>query len=152
MISLYKPTAAFVRQMKAAGSHPQYATLSPVGADLLVAELGNDARGIGISQVVPYPWNDTVPLVKEYKRMLSQQSKTPTLSYYGVEGFITAKTMVEALRRAGRDLTREKLVAALEGMQGYDVGGYKLGYSTTSHNGSKFVDLTVIGSAGKVLH
>ncbi|KIF79804.1 ABC transporter substrate-binding protein [Noviherbaspirillum autotrophicum] len=152
MVSLYKPTAAFVRQMKNVGSHPQYATLSPVGADLLVAELGNDARGIGISQVVPYPWNDTVPLVKEYKRMLSQQSKTPTLSYYGVEGFITAKTMVEALRRAGRDLTREKLVAALEGMQGYDVGGYKLGYSTTSHNGSKFVDLTVIGSAGKVLH
>ncbi|MGE5652166.1 MAG: ABC transporter substrate-binding protein [Bacillota bacterium] len=152
MVSLYKPTAAFVRQMKNAGLHPQYATLSPVGADLLVAELGNDARGIGISQVVPYPWNDTVPLVKEYKRMLAQQGKTPVLSYYGVEGFITAKTMVEAIRRAGRDLTREKLVAALEGMQGYDVGGYKLGYSAASHNGSRFVDLTVIGSNGKVLH
>ncbi|QDZ30401.1 ABC transporter permease [Noviherbaspirillum sp. UKPF54] len=152
MVSLYKPTAAFVRQMKNAGLHPQYATLSPVGADLLVAELGNDARGIGISQVVPYPWNDTVPLVKEYKHMLAQQGKTPVLSYYGVEGFITAKTMVEAIRRAGRDLTREKLVAALEGMQGYDVGGYKLGYSAASHNGSRFVDLTVIGSNGKVLH
>lgn len=152
MVSLYKPTAAFVRQMKNAGLHPQYATLSPVGADLLVAELGNDARGIGISQVVPYPWNDTVPLVKEYKHMLAQQGKTPVLSYYGVEGFITAKTMIEAIRRAGRDLTREKLVAALEGMQGYDVGGYKLGYSAASHNGSRFVDLTVIGSNGKVLH
>lgn len=152
MVSLYKPTAEFVRRMKNAGSHPQYATLSPVGADLLVAELGNDARGIGVSQVMPYPWNDTVPVVKEYKRMLAQQDKAPVLSYYGIEGFITAKTMVEAIRRAGRDLTREKLVAALEGMQGYDAGGYKLSYSAASHNGSRFVDLTVIGSQGKVLH
>ena len=152
MVSLYKPTAEFVRRMKSAGAHPQYATLSPVGADLLVGELGNDARGIGISQVMPYPWNDTVPLVKEYKRMLAQQNKAPVMSYYGIEGFITAKTMVEAIRRAGRDLTREKLVAALEGMQNYDAGGYKLSYSAASHNGSRFVDLTVIGSQGKVLH
>ena len=73
MVTLYKPTAAFVREMKKAGLYPQYATLSPVGSAMLVAELGNDARGIGISQVMPYPWNDTIPVVKEYQRLFGER-------------------------------------------------------------------------------
>ncbi|MGE5492134.1 MAG: ABC transporter substrate-binding protein, partial [Actinomycetota bacterium] len=59
MVTLYKPTSAFVRAMRKAGQNPMFMTLSPVGAEQLVQELGPDARGIGISQVMPYPWNDT---------------------------------------------------------------------------------------------
>jgi branched-chain amino acid transport system substrate-binding protein len=152
MVTLYKPSAEFVRQMKKADLYPQYTTLSPVGADLLVAELGESARGIGISQVMPYPWNDTLPVVKEYKRLMEQPNKKPALSYYGMEGFITAKVLVEAIRKAGRDLSREKLIAALDNMHEYDLGGYRINHSSTNHNGSKFVDLTVIGAGGRVLH
>jgi branched-chain amino acid transport system substrate-binding protein len=151
MVTLYKPTAAFVREMKKAGAFPVYATLSPVGADLLVAELGSDARGIGISQVMPYPWDSTVPVVKEYQRAIAQPGQVPKYSYYGVEGYITAKVMVEALKKAGRDLTREKLVAALDSMRDYNIGGYKVNYAPADHNGSKLVDLTVIGPGGKML-
>ncbi len=148
MITLYKPTAAFVRHMKKNGQNPMFMTVSPVGAEQLVAELGDEARGIGISQVMPDPWNDTTPAVRDYQRLLGRNGK---YSYYGVEGYITAKVMVEALRRAGRDLTREKLVTALETMNNLDLGGYRVTYGPDSRNGSRFVELTVIGSGGKIL-
>ncbi|HET7775054.1 MAG TPA: ABC transporter substrate-binding protein [Azospira sp.] len=151
MVTLYKPTAEFVRQMRKAGQNPQFMTLSPVGADLLVKELGNDARGIGISQVMPYPWNDSNPLVREYRKLMTTMGKQSQSPYYSVEGYAMAKVMVEAIKRAGKDLTREKLVTALEGMGSYDLGGYRISYSSSDHNGSRFVDLTVIGSGGRVL-
>jgi branched-chain amino acid transport system substrate-binding protein len=112
--------------------------------------LGNDARGIGISQVMPYPFNDTTPVVREYQRIL-QTAKNSNYSYYGIEAYVTAKVMVESIRKAGKDLTREKLVQALESMTNHDVGGYRINFSASERSGSKFVDLTVIGSGGRVL-
>ncbi|EXI75643.1 MAG TPA: ABC transporter substrate-binding protein [Candidatus Accumulibacter phosphatis] len=148
MVTLYKASAAFVREMRKAKQNPQFMTLSPVGADLLVQELGDEARGIGISQVMPYPWNDTLPVVREYQKLLGKQAKP---SYYGIEAYVMAKVLVEALRKAGKDPTREKLVAALESMQSHDLGGYRVSYSANDRTGSRFVDLTVIGSGGRVL-
>lgn len=148
MVTLYKPTAAFVRGMKKANQRPQYVTLSPVGADLLVQELGDEARGIGISQVMPYPWNDTTQLVREYQKLLGSQGKP---SYYGIEAYAMARVLVDAIRKSGKDLTRDKLIASLESMHNYDLGGYRVSYSANERQGSRFVDLTVIGSGGRVL-
>jgi len=148
MVTLYKPTAAFVRAMKRAGQHPMFMTLSPVGTEQLVQELGQEARGIGVSQVVPYPWNDTVPVVRDYQKLAA---KPGAYSYYGLEGYLMARTMVEGLRRAGKDLTREKLVSTLEGLNAVDFGGYRINYSPAQRGGSHFVELTVIGPGGKVL-
>ena len=68
-----------------------------------------------------------------------------------IEAYVTAKVMVEAIRRTGKDLTREKLVQTLEGMSNFDLGGYRVNFSPNDRSGSKFVDLTVIGSGGRVL-
>ncbi len=148
MVTLYKATAAFVREMKRAGQRPTLMTLSPVGADVLVQELAENARGIGISQVMPYPWNDTTPIVRDYQKLLGKQGKP---SYFGIEAYVMARVLVEAMRKAGRDLTREKLIASLEGMQNHDLGGYRVNFSASDRQGSRFVDLTVIGSGGRVL-
>ena len=149
MVTLYKPTAEFVRQMKKVNQHPQFMTLSPVGADLLVKELGDDARGIGISQVMPYPWNDTTPMVREYQRLLGKQGK---FSYYGIEAYAMGKLIVDAIRKSGgKDISRDKLVSVLESMQNHDLGGYRVSYSANERLGSRFVDLTVIGNGGRVL-
>jgi ABC-type branched-subunit amino acid transport system substrate-binding protein len=149
MVTLYKPTAEFVRQMKKANQHPQFMTLSPVGADLLVKELGDDARGVGISQVMPYPWNDTTPMVRDYQRLLGKQGK---FSYYGIEAYAMGKLMVDAIRKSGgKDLSRDRLVSTLESLQNHDLGGYRVSYSANERLGSRFVDLTVIGNGGRVL-
>lgn len=148
MVTLYKPTAAFVKAMKKAGQAPMFMTLSPVGTEQLVQELGPDARGIGISQVVPYPWNDVVPIVREYQRVAG---KPGAYSYYGMEAYLMARTMVEGLKRAGKDLSRDKLMTALESLNNADFGGYRINYTGSSRLGSRLVELTVVGPGGKIL-
>ena len=148
MVTLFKPTAAFVKAMKKSGQNPMLMTLSPVGAEQLVKELGPDARGIGIPQVVPYPWNDTVPVVKDYQKLVGSKNG---FSYYALEGYLMARVMVEGIKRAGRDLTREKLVSALETLNNNDFGGYRVNYSNNNRSGSHFVELTVVGPGGKLL-
>lgn len=147
MVTLYKPTAAFVKALKKSGQMPMLMTLSPVGAELLVQELGAEARGIGISQVVPYPWNNTVAVVRDYQKLFDK----PAYTYYGVEGYLMARTLVEGLKRAGKDLNREKLIAALESLNNFDLGGYRINYGSNSRLGSRFVELTVVGPGGKLL-
>lgn len=147
MVTLYKPTAAFVKAMKKANQSPMFMTLSPVGTEQLVAELGPDARGIGISQVMPYPFNDIVPMVRDYQKLVGAKAG---YSYYGIEAYAMARVMVDALKRMGKDPSREKLMAALESTS-LDMGGLKVAYSATNRQGSRFVELTVIGPGGKVL-
>lgn len=147
MVTLYKPTSAFVKAMKKANQSPMFMTLSPVGTEQLVAELGADARGIGISQVMPYPWNDVVPMVRDYQKLLGGKGG---YSYYGIEAYAMARVMVDALRRMGKEPSREKLMAALESTN-MDMGGLRVGFSPSNRQGSRFVELTVIGPGGKVL-
>lgn len=148
MITLYKPTAAFVKAMRKVGQNPMLMTLSPVGTEQLITELGAEARGIGISQVVPYPWNDVTPVVREYQKLAS---KPGSYSYYGLEGYLMARTLVEGLKRTGKELSREKLVSALESINNVDFGGFRLNYSPTARHGSRFVELTVVGPGGRIL-
>ena len=151
MYTLYKPAVEFVKQMKKAGANPTFIALSPVGTNGLVKELGPDSRGVVVSQTVPYPWNPAIPVVKEYLNVLKSNPKTP-VDFSTMEAYLAAKVLVEGLRRTGRDLTREKLIRAMESMKSYDVGGYEVGFSPSNHNGSTYVDLTVIGANGHVFH
>ena len=150
MVTLYKPTAAFMMAMKQAGQNPMFMALSPVGTEQLIAELGStSSRGLGISQVVPYPWSASIPVVREYQKF---SAKPGTYSYYGMEGYLMARTMVEGLKRmSGREPSRERLVTALETLNGIDFGGFKVNYSPTARQGSSFVELTVLGPNGKLL-
>jgi ABC-type branched-subunit amino acid transport system substrate-binding protein len=145
MVSAYKPCAAFIKAMNAAGSHPQFLNVSFVGSKALSHELAEAGRGVGISQVVPFPWNIGSTLVRDYQRMLKQQTGKEEYSFTSLEGFIAARVLVEGLRRAGKELTRDKLINALETMGELDLGGFGVRYSANDHHGSRFVDLTVIG-------
>lgn len=150
MVTLYKPTAAFIKAMKQAGQNPMFMALSPVGTEQLIEELGStSSRGLGISQVVPYPWSAAIPVVREYQKF---SAKPGVYSYYGMEGYLMARTMVEGLNRIpGKEPTRERLVSALESLNNLDFGGFKVNYSATVRQGSSFVELTVLGPNGKLL-
>src|SRR5258706_7210605 len=105
MISAYKSCAAFIKEMKKAGANPTFWNVSFVGSKALAKELDKEGRGVQISQVVPFPWDGSVPVVKEYQKLLAAAKGEP--GFGTLEGFIAAKVMVEGLRRAGRNLTRE---------------------------------------------
>ena len=142
MISAYKSCAAFIKEMKKAGANPTFWNVSFVGSKALAKELDKEGRGVQISQVVPFPWDSSVPVVKEYRRALDEVKGEP--GFGTLEGYIAAKVMVEGLRRAGRNLTREGFVQAMESIHDYDVGGFKVSYGPNQRSGSKFVDLTII--------
>ncbi len=150
MIGAYAACAAFIKQMRKAGSGATFYNVSFVGSKALADALGPEGSGVAISQVVPYPWGTELPVVKEYQ-VASKKAGLTDYNYSAIEGFLTAKVMVEGLRRAGKNLTREGLVNALESMQDVDLGGFYVGYSPKVHTGSKFVDLTIIGRNGNFL-
>ena len=147
MVSAYKSCAAFIKEMKKAGMAPSFWNVSFVGSKALAKELDKEGRGVQISQVVPFPWDGSIPVVREYQRLIKAEGKEANFS--SLEGFISAKVMTEGLRRAGKSLTREGLIRALEGMNEYDVGGFKISYSPSDHRGSRFVDLTIISKDQK---
>lgn len=147
MISAYTSTAEFVRQMKKAGSIASFYTVSFVGSKALADALGDEGHGVTISQVVPFPWSPLTPVVREYLD-LARRSQVD-INFSSLEGFIAAKVLVEGLRRAGKELTRERLIASLESMSNVDLGGYGVAFSPTNHSASKFVELSMIGKNGK---
>jgi branched-chain amino acid transport system substrate-binding protein len=112
--------------------------------------LGADVRGIAVSQTMPFPWSATSKLVKDYQGIMKSLKRTD-YSYASMQGFLSAKVFVEGLRRAGRDLSREKLISSLESMSHADIDGYQISFSPDNHHGSKYVDLTVLGKDGKFM-
>jgi len=150
MISAYTSIAEFVRQMKRAGSTTQFHNVSFVGSKALADALKDEGHGVAISQVVPFPWSPSVPIVKEYQEIMVR-SGNADFNFSSLEGYIVGKVMAEGLRRTGKDVTREKLVSALEGMNNVDLGEFVVSFSSSNHSGSKFVDLTMIGRGGKFL-
>ncbi len=151
MISAYKSCAAFIKAMRAAGYNPQFMNVSFVGSKALAQESGPAGRGVGVTQVVPFPWNIATPIVKEYQQLYTASTKKDDYSFTSLEGFISAKVLVEGLRRTGSDLTREKFINAMESMRDVDVGGFLVTFTPTNHSGSKFVELTVIGKDERFL-
>jgi len=151
MISAYKSCGAFIKEMKKANSNPQFMNVSFVGSKALAAELGDAGRGVGISQVVPFPWGLATPVVKDYQKHLTALVGNDDYNFSSLEGYIAAKVFVEGLRRAGAQPTRDSFIASLETMRDFDLGGFHVTYTPSDHNGSRYIDLTVIGREGKFM-
>ncbi len=150
LICTAKPCAAFIKEYRLAGGNQQLVTLSNVSSKAFVQSLGKDARGIGMTQVFPSPDSPVTPISKEFITAVKNHSELAD-SYPAMEGYISAKVLVEGLRRTGNKPTREGLVSALESMGGYDLGGMSLKYGPSSHDGLNFIELTVISKGGYIM-
>jgi ABC-type branched-subunit amino acid transport system substrate-binding protein len=147
--TLYKATSDFIKSARKAGFNPQMVSNSFPGSSPLAKELGSEGSGVAIAQVVPPPTKRSLPIVREYQQAIETHLGKKEYSFTSLESFIATKVMVEALRRAGSRLTRESFMQALDGMSGFDTGGYPVSFSPSNHNGSDFVEMTVIGGGLK---
>lgn len=150
-ISAYSSSAALIKEMRRLGYTGQFYNVSFVGSQALSDALGKDGSGVVVSQVVPFPWSAAnATVVGEYTKIMNKAG-IKDLNFSSLEGFIAAKVFVEGLRRSGQNLTREKLISSLESLntKSYDAGGFDINFSSSNHNGSKFVDMTMIGKDGK---
>lgn len=134
-----------IKQIKAAGSGAQFVTLSNNASDGFVKLLGEQGRGVIVTQVFPNSFNYT--LVKDATQ-LAKAKGVDVLSPAMLEGYASAKVLTEALRRCGPKPTREKLQASLQDFK-YDLGGLDVSYDKTNHTGLDFADLSIITADGK---
>jgi ABC-type branched-subunit amino acid transport system substrate-binding protein len=151
LISVNKSSAAFIKQYHATGKSPLMFNISVVNAQELARLSGAEiVRGVAITQVVPYPFSDVIPVVKEYQALLKQYGpKDAKPSYTSFEEFLGAKVLVEGLKRS-KTISREGLMAALVSLN-YDTGGFQVTFDPKNRVGSSFVDITVIGRDGKLM-
>jgi branched-chain amino acid transport system substrate-binding protein len=150
-IGAYKACAAFIRQARAAGYGGLFYNVSFVGTQALADELGPQASGVSVSQVMPYPYSAKTAIAREYFEALRLFGSGAKPNYSSIEGFIAAKVMAEGLRRAGRNATRENLVDALETVQ-MAMGGFRVNLGPRDHTGSDFVELSLLMPDGTVRH
>jgi branched-chain amino acid transport system substrate-binding protein len=145
LTTLYKASADFVKLARKSGVAAQVVSNSFPGANPLAKELGKDGAGVIVATVVPPPTKRSLPIVHEYQAAIEKHTGKKDFSFTSLESFIAAKVAVQALRRAGPRPTRESFMRELDALKDFDAGGYLVSFSPTNHNGSSFVELTVIG-------
>lgn len=148
-VSLFNSTAAFIRKMRKAGYAGAFMNFSVVGIDPLFTALGKEIGGVVVSQVVPSPRSSATPIVKEYLAAIDNSDQSP--SYESLEGFIAAKTLAEAVRRAGKGFDKNKLQASMASMTDYDVGGFRINLRAGMRDSVRAIDLVTITPDGKVI-
>lgn len=149
IVSSSKQTIELIKAIRSAGGKMQIMTLSNNTSQSFVKDLGPDGVGVIVTQVTPAAHLLTTKLGQEFKAAAKETGATP--SYAAMEGFVAAKVLVEGLRRAGRNLTREGFVRGLESMQRVDFGGLMVTYGPGDHSGSEFVELTMISRDGRFM-
>ena len=136
-----------MKALRATGSRAQMVTLSNNASAGFIKDLGPLAHGVVVSQVFPYERSIASPVVKEAMEMA--KAKNMELTPIMLEGFVSAKVVVEGLRRAGPAPTRDRLRRALETFNRVDVGGLEVSYTAADHTGLDYADLSIVGPDGK---
>jgi ABC-type branched-subunit amino acid transport system substrate-binding protein len=146
------PLTALTREARRLGNATPFWIVSFVDSKLMVKELGALAQGQVFAQIVPLPTKRNMRIVKDYQRDYAAKFPNSQLSFTSLEGYIAARTLAEGLKRAGANPTRETLVRGLESIKDHDLGDYFIDFSERNHNGSRFVDLTIVNRDGQFLN
>ena len=139
-----------VEKAKTAGLKTNFMGVNS-GSSQIAKGLGPLANGMVFSQVVPSPWERKREIAREYQDAARKAKPDAEFSYGALEGYMTAKALTIALRGAGRDLTRNGFVKTLENST-FDVGGIKVRFAPGDHEGSRFVDLSMVSREGRFIH
>lgn len=142
MVTAGASSVALIRAIGASGTQPMLYGLSVISSNQLISDLGPLAHGLVVSQVVPSPYRFEAPIANEFRDAAARAGVS--LSYTGLEGYIAAKVFVEALKRAGKELTRERLLDSIDAIKSYDAGGFVVAFGGGRQSGSDYVDLSVI--------
>jgi branched-chain amino acid transport system substrate-binding protein len=146
-VAPYKPVAEFVRLAHQVNMDALFVAISFVGSNSLAQELGKDGAGVIVSQVVPFPGDTSLPVVAAYQKALVAEDGNAKPGFVSLEGYLAGRLVVEALKRAGGEPTREKLLAAVSSAP-IDLGGVVLNYGSTKNQGSDEVYFTILQADG----
>ena len=147
IVSAYVSSAALSKKILRNNLDIQIMNVSFVGSRALEDSLpAGQANGIGVSQVVPFPWDRWIPVVAEYQQLMRSTKTDASFSFTSLEGFIAAKLMTEALERSGPNPTRERLLKALKTIKVLNADGMTFDLTDSDNQASDYVELTFFGA------
>ncbi|MDP1690794.1 MAG: ABC transporter substrate-binding protein [Burkholderiaceae bacterium] len=144
------PYQKLVTKAKQAGLKTTYMGVNS-GSSQIVQRVGPLAQGMVFAQVVPSPWERKREITREYQDATLKANPDVEFSYAGLEGFMTAKALAMALKATGRNLSRASLIKTLESST-FDLGGVKMRHTPDEHEGSRFVDISLVARDGRFIH
>ena len=142
-VAPYKPVAEFIKLAHQVKLQAVFVAISFVGSDSLAQELGDQGTGVIVTQVVPFPWDATLPVVKAYQGAIAAVDSNAKPGFVSLEGYLTGRLVVEALKRIKGEPTREALLDAIAAAP-FDFGGVTLSYGPMKNQGSDRVFFTIL--------
>lgn len=144
VVGAYLPSAVFTLWARKLNVNCPIFNMSFVGSEALAATLGSAGDGVYVTQVVPFPAGDAIPLLTEYREALLANEATAQPSFGSLEGYIAGRLTAVALAQTEAAPTRESFLSALHESRTFDIGGFSLSYGPSNNRGSSRVFLTVI--------
>jgi ABC-type branched-subunit amino acid transport system substrate-binding protein len=148
MVGAYKPIATFIKVARSIDFNPVFVNISFVGSKALAKELGPDGENVIISQVVPFPWESSIPLVRQYQTALKALDAKAEPGFVSLEGYMVGKLSVMTLQKMKGDVTREAFLKTVWETGSYDLGGVTLNFGPKDNQGMDKVFLTQINADG----
>ena len=148
MIGAYRPCAELIIWARRLGFDPMFLNVSFVGSNALKEELGSNGAGVIVTQVVPFPWDSSLPVVEAYQEALGTHAPDITPGFVSLEGYLAGRMAIVGLEKCGRDVDRACFMDSILGSNQIDIGGFELRFGEGDNQGSDKVFLTVIGHDG----
>jgi ABC-type branched-subunit amino acid transport system substrate-binding protein len=148
MVGAYKPCAEFIKLARRLKLNAVFVNISFVGANALAKELGEDGQGVFVTQVVPFPWDTSLPLIARYQKALRAGNPDAQIGFVSLEGYMVGRLIVEALEKMKGPITRAGLLSTIKEVGTFDLGGITLSYGLDNNQGMDRVFFTVIQADG----
>jgi len=144
LVGASQPVAALIARARYVGADWTFATISFVGATAPPAALGPFGDGVFVTQVVPFPDDDSLPVVASYLDALAAHDPDASPGFVSLEGYLAGRMAIVGLERCGRDLSRTCFLNEILRGEPVDIDGFELRFGGDDNQGSDAVFLTVI--------
>ena len=149
MVGAYRPCAEFIKLSRKINFDPVFVNISFVGASALANELGEDGKGVIVTQVVPFPWDSSIKVIADYHAALKASEAKAEPEFVSLEGYLVGRLAVAALEKAGPNPTREGFLKIIKDTGKFDFGGLTMTFGPNDNEGLDQVFMTVIQADGK---
>jgi len=149
MVGAYRPCAEFIKLSHKINFDPVFVNISFVGASALANELGEDGKGVIVTQVVPFPWDSSIKVIADYHAALKASEAKAEPEFVSLEGYLVGRLAVAALEKAGPNPTREGFLKVIKDTGKFDFGGLTMTFGPNDNEGLDQVFMTVIQADGK---
>jgi len=116
--TVFRETAAILKEAHVLGWSPEFFGWFAIADDRIVEFTGDASRNLHVLNILDLE-SDSAQM-KTYRGLVDKHDPDRRITLFHAGGYAWSQVLGEGLRRAGRDLTREKLVEAMETFEGWD--------------------------------